>query len=305
MNVHGEDRALADRLLSTAVELATEHEARAVLVHAEALPDPRSLQELRLAHPAVRFVVAGRSEDELAAFGGGDVEVLHVPAVRLSRMGQVKMAILHGLSRRILQRGDVVVAVTGVSGSASLDTLTVTQVGTELELFSADQDVLPQGVEADVFERVIDIAVALGNVGREGKPVGATFVLGSPAEIGQHSHQMVLNPFRGHPESERSVLDPALEETLREYSTLDGAIVIRGDGLLESAGTYLVTTGAATGLPSGLGARHHSAAAVTAATEAIAITVSESTGNVMVFRRGRPVIEIERPRAGGRPTASA
>ena len=47
-------------------------------------------------------------------------------------------------------------------------------------------------------------------------------------------------------------------------------------------------------LPQGLGARHHAAAGITAVTEAIAITVSESTGTVTIFRHGLIVTEIEK-----------
>jgi DNA integrity scanning protein DisA with diadenylate cyclase activity len=44
-----------------------------------------------------------------------------------------------------------------------------------------------------------------------------------------------------------------------------------------------------------LGARHAAAAGITAVTNAIAVTVSASTGTVRVFRGGRMILEIERP----------
>ena len=52
-------------------------------------------------------------------------------------------------------------------------------------------------------------------------------------------------------------------------------------------------------LPQGLGARHKSAAAVTAATSAVAIAISESTGNVTIFEKGKILFEIEKPRPVG------
>jgi DNA integrity scanning protein DisA with diadenylate cyclase activity len=55
-------------------------------------------------------------------------------------------------------------------------------------------------------------------------------------------------------------------------------------------------------IPRGLGARHRSAAAITALTDAVAITVSESTGNVTIFRGGRVIMEIEKPRPIGPET---
>ena len=55
-------------------------------------------------------------------------------------------------------------------------------------------------------------------------------------------------------------------------------------------------------LPRGLGARHHSAAGITSVADCIAVTVSESTGTVTVFRGGQIVTEIERRRSIGAKT---
>ncbi|MBM4027465.1 MAG: hypothetical protein FJ280_18975 [Planctomycetes bacterium] len=47
------------------------------------------------------------------------------------------------------------------------------------------------------------------------------------------------------------------------------------------------------------GDRHHAAAAITAVTDAIAVTVSESTGSITIFRGGRIITEIQKPRSTG------
>ena len=47
-------------------------------------------------------------------------------------------------------------------------------------------------------------------------------------------------------------------------------------------------------LPQGLGTRHLAAAAITASTKSIALTVSESTGNVRIWRRGKMITELEK-----------
>ncbi len=46
------------------------------------------------------------------------------------------------------------------------------------------------------------------------------------------------------------------------------------------------------------------AAAVTAVTDATAVAVSESTGTVSIFRGGRILVELEKPRSLGLPRAS-
>ncbi len=112
---------------------------------------------------------------------------------------------------------------------------------------------------------------------------------------------MVINPFRGYGEEEKSILDPSLEETVKEFSTIDGAFIVRGDGVIMSAGTFLRPERAAPNLPSGLGARHTAAAALSASTSCVAVVVSQSTGSVSLFKGGGLVMSLEKPGSGPRP----
>ena len=54
----------------------------------------------------------------------------------------------------------------------------------------------------------------------------------------QLSRQLVMNPFHGYPEEDRNILDPNLRETIREFSAIDGAFVIRDDGVVMAAGRH-------------------------------------------------------------------
>jgi diadenylate cyclase len=106
---------------------------------------------------------------------------------------------------------------------------------------------------------------------------------------------MVLNPFKGYTENYRAIFDPDVRETVKEFAQLDGAFIIRKDGVIESAGAFLKADLIPEKLPQGWGARHYSAAAITNVTNALAITVSQSTGDVRIFKGGIPIIEIEKP----------
>jgi hypothetical protein len=223
-----------------------------------------------------------------------------VPDVNMTRAGQVKTALLVCLARGVLRRGDRVVCLSGVDGSRALDTLTVIDLGREAGLYSLfgprsfGGDLAPE-----VFERVLTLATQLAAEGREGRPVGALFVLGDSERVLGQSRGLVLNPFQGHPESGRNVLDPALEETLKEFSALDGAFVVRGDGVVLTAGSQLLPSPAAsTHLAGGLGTRHGAAAGITATTDAVAICTSQSTGTVSVYKSGHLVTDIQRPTPG-------
>ncbi len=141
-----------------------------------------------------------------------------------------------------------------------------------------------------VVEAVLHIASDLAKEGREKNAVGALFVIGDTERVMKHSRQVVLNPFQGHPPQDRNATDLGTHETIKEFAQIDGAIIVREDGVVEAAGRYIEVRDP-TDLPSGLGGRHLAAAAVTTDTKAIAITVSES-GVVRIFRDGKILLRI-------------
>jgi DNA integrity scanning protein DisA with diadenylate cyclase activity len=274
-------------------------DARAVLVYADALGEGQLSQLEELGCEVFCVTKIPRREKQRDKKG---TWFIHVPDVPLSRLGQVKIAVFMALTKGLLSRGDLVVCLSGFAASGTLDTLVVTEVGNEFEMLAPLDPQAEPSLDAgpEVIERVLEVATSLGNEGREGKSVGAIFVVGDTDRVLSMSRQLILNPFRGHPEEERNIMDRKLEETIKELSTIDGAFVVGGSGVVESCGVFLKTAGQEEfKLPQGLGARHHAAAGITSVTRATAVTVSESTGNVMVFRAGRAILEVEKLRLGG------
>src|SRR5207237_10516703 len=89
---------------------------------------------------------------------------------------------------------------------------------------------------------------------------------------------------------------------------------IREDGVVLAAGRYLQVGGHGADrdgvdLPLGLGARHAASAAITVETRAIAVSVSQSSGTVRVFKEGQSVLELQqvarRSRCYRRPMSRA
>lgn len=294
----GLQKRISDGVLRQAVELAAYCRADALFINIDALdgtpPDlPDHIQQ------KIFFISkAPPDPDEKSDIGR---HVIRIPNVALTRMGQVKIALLLAAARGLIADGDVIVTLTGLPMHGMLDTIVVMQVGKEFDLFIMPNDtkeVFPN-ILPEVLECVIDIAVALGSEGREGKTLGALFVIGDSERVTSLSRPLILNPFQGYPPTRRNILDPHLVETVKELAAIDGAFVIRGDGVIESAGTYLKTASQEQyKLPPGLGARHHAAAAITSVSQSVAITVSQSTGTVTIFRDGKIVTELEKLRAG-------
>ncbi len=216
------------------------------------------------------------------------------PFVVTNRINKIKIALMMCVSSDIIKKGEKIIALSG-SGDA-IDGFVFIDISKERELLSFKGDIdLGKAVKPEVFERILRISLELANQGREGKSVGAIFVLGNKDEILENTKQMIFNPFRGYEPDERNILKVNLDDTLKEFSLLDGAIVVNTDGTIESAGAYISTSSLNLDeLPKGLGARHMAAAAITTLTNAVSIVVSESTGDVTIFKNGSIITRIEK-----------
>ena len=282
---------IANLLLESAAGIARSVGAKSIVVSADALPegcDP----------PEGSLLLTRRPEDKrrIQELGVADNCVLEIPAVELDRMGQVKLAALVGVSRRLLDLSDTVVFLTGPFRGL-IDSLVVLHLGSEYELLHAtDQPTIDEHIKRTVFQRTLELALHLGSYGREGRRIGAMLIVGDTAEVLDRSEQMILNPFQGYPEKKRNILDQRMTETIREFAQLDGAILIRGNGVIESAGTRVLASSRHP-VEAGLGSRHAAAAGITDSTKSIAITVSSSDGTVRIWRAGKLVASLE---PGGR-----
>jgi DNA integrity scanning protein DisA with diadenylate cyclase activity len=201
---------------------------------------------------------------------------------------------LHDLLLQVYLEGGLAlgdnVLVLASHGDA-FDALVFFDVDKDLELARLRNE-LEGSASLKVVERVIALASELAREGREGHRVGAIFVVGDSKTVLEFSRPLVINPFAGHPEGQRNILQDTNWETAKEFSRLDGAFIIRSDGVIEAAGRYLETDRGIE-LPSGLGGRHLAAASITKKARCVAVTVSTS-GVIRVFRDGRIVATMGR-----------
>jgi len=140
---------------------------------------------------------------------------------------------------------------------------------------------------------IMKISFDIVLTGREGKKIGAAFIIGDSEEVLKRSHQIILNPYAGHDEVYRNVLDKKNWESIKEFAQLDGVFVVDENGIIHAAGRYLDVDGKNIDIEKGLGGRHVSAAAISRDTVAIAVTVSESGGVLRVYKDAKETICIE------------
>lgn len=282
-------------LIDGAVVVARETGAAAVIL-AGWLPEERRYLEQKLDGRRV-ISAAHPSADGLSL---EDSEVLVLPQVRLRRRGRAKIALLEGLASGFLHPGERVVVVSGDSatGTCELDTIAVIDLSRDEQFLDGDAgaplSLLRDVADPATFDALLTLCVDIGHEGREGKPVGLLITLGDADAVMDRSRPLVLNPFEGHIEQERCILKPSARRAVREFSGMDGAFVLRSDGIVLAGGRYLQDAGPDVAVPSGLGARHRAAAGITATTRCLAFCVSESSGDTRVFGGGRLLMTIER-----------
>ncbi|GFO97681.1 PAS/PAC sensor protein [groundwater metagenome] len=142
-------------------------------------------------------------------------------------------------------------------------------------------------VQENVFGAVLRIAIEISLEGREGHAIGTAFIVGDAANVMARSRQLVLNPFEGHSRDKRKLTDPDIKDNIKEFAQIDGVFVVSGDGVVEAAGRYITMDTGMVKIPGGLGTRHSSVAAITLATKALGVVVSQSGGVIRIFKDGK------------------
>ena len=277
-------------IIRAAIALASKQNVNHLLYVGD-LPLP---EELFRGKPRARKklvqAVVGESQREVIAASG--VTVLPLPAYDLNRPEKLKIALVSGIARGLYKEGDVVVSLLTRKPAAHPDSILVVTVGQEEEE-GAFGFLQAEGVSAGVMDALIELAVSIGVEGWEGRPVGALFVVGDSSTVMEKSRQLTLNPFQGYSEDEKNIMNPDVRHALHAFAVLDGAFIVREDGVVVAAGRYLnFDEEKDLDVPLGLGARHMAAAGISRDTEAIAIVVSQTSGSVRVFRRGKAALEL-------------
>lgn len=280
-----------ESLLKAARRVADSLELRVLLMLAEVPYDFAEMQrELR----KLRLIVASDRADIQQAVKDDDLDLIMLLQEPGTRQNQIGQAVLEGIADELIMSGETIVALYAGYDRDEIDTLCVISLSEQLSRLTArDLQRLETQVPLETLRLVVDLACDIGREGREGKSVGALFVVGNHRKVIQMSHEQVHDPFKGYNRKECKLRNPRVMESVKELAQIDGAFVIASDGTVEAAGRILDAPADGLTLSKGLGARHWAAAAISKATNAIAIAVSESTGTVRLFQNGVVVLRIE------------
>jgi DNA integrity scanning protein DisA with diadenylate cyclase activity len=275
--------------LKAALALANRAEVDHLLYIADVPIGPADLRGRKCRKKLVYAVTSDAIADE---FRSKKETALVIPAYDYSRTERVKVAMVSALQQGAFKEGDLVLCLTGRIGRQP-DTMMQMRIGASLDDRVAIEGVkLGDQLDSQVVDALIQLALQIGQEGFEGHPIGTIICIGDHNNVLEKSRQLTINPFQGLSEDERNVLDPKMREAIKNFSVLDGAFIIREDGVVLAAGRYLSAIDETVKIPLGLGARHAAAASITATTGCIALVVSQTSGAVRLFKDGNIVLEL-------------
>jgi diadenylate cyclase len=275
--------------LRTALSLASSSEVDHLLFISDT---PIPAVDLRGRRCRKKLIYAVTTELLAAELISRKEKALVIPAYDYSRTERVKVAMVSALAQGAFKEGDLLLCLTGRVGRG-IDTMMQMRIGSSLDDRVAIEGVkLGDEFNSQVVDALIQLALQIGQEGFEGHPIGTILVIGDHNNVMEKSRQLTINPFQGMSETERNVLDPRIREAIKNFSVLDGAFVIREDGVVLAAGRYLSASDDNVKIPLGLGARHAAAASITATTKCIALVVSQTSGAVRLLKEGNIVLEL-------------
>ncbi|REJ85662.1 MAG: hypothetical protein DWQ34_21485 [Planctomycetota bacterium] len=279
------------RLLLATTNIASDLEIETVILLSDLVLDFPAVQEQLT---PLRLIVSSHLPDVQQAAVDSGVPLVPILDEPQTRQVQVSQALLEAIADDFLQTGARVIVLYAGYERENVDTLSVINLSEHLaKLTSRDLQRLETQVPLRTLRRAVDLAVEIGRDGREGRPVGTLFVVGHHTKVLEMSHEQVHDPFKGYPKKERMISSARVRESVKELAQIDGAFIISADGCVMAAGRILDAPAEELTLSKGLGSRHWAAAAISKATKAVAIAVSESTGTVRLFQNGMVVLRIE------------
>jgi DNA integrity scanning protein DisA with diadenylate cyclase activity len=283
---------LQQELIVAAAAMAAKKEIDHLLYVGD-LPLPEDLVKAR-STARKKLVQAVSSEAQRQVIEAMGIPTIALPVFDMARAERFKIALVGGLAKNTFKNGQVVLGILGRRPASYPDSLFIVTIGSDAESIDTGFQVVGTSrVPSTILETLIDLAMSIAVDGWEGHPLGTLMVVGDTAAVMEKSKQLTLNPFQGYSEAEKNVLNPEVRHAIKNFAVLDGAFVIREDGVVLAAGRYVkFDENKEFKVPLGLGARHVAAAGISQDTEALAIVVSETTGEVRVFQKGRCVMQM-------------
>lgn len=278
-------------LVEAGIEMAKSLKADAVMILLEGPLDWARVKELA---GDLNVIAVGDMPEKLDGLENTSLRSVELTMRGSSVYDKLTQALVDAIAADMIPSKGTVVAIYSAFEASSFDSISMLDLGDHLgKLTVRDLRRIETSVPLDTLKSVVDVALEIGHEGREGKPVGTLFVVGDTRAVLDCCRVTGFDPVKGYRRRDRNLKERRVREAVKEIAVMDGAFVISPDGTIEASAQYVDAPANEIKLPKGLGSRHWAAAAISKATNAIAITVSESNGSVRLFQDGKVKLRLE------------
>ena len=211
----------------------------------------------------------------------------HPPKIGLDVLGQGKDIVLSCAAEGVLERDDHVLFIIS-SDIDSVFSFDMSDIG----VVNLKQEIGDR-FDLDVLEAAFNISTTIVREGKEGLPAGALLIIGDSNKVINNTSESVRNPLQGCSKEDLNIKEEDNWNTIKEFSMLDGALVIDRFGNPVAAGRYVMFNEGNEGLiEEGLGGRHLAASSITNQTKAVAI-VASSEGAIRIYKDGERIYSVD------------
>lgn len=232
------------------------------------------LKELSTVSKKIIISIETDSGDKFASF---DHPVVQVPLKPESREMKMELILATCLREGKLSKGEKVIYVD--QGAYDSFSIHYKMVNGEERIFLFEEPVIS----------AIDLALYIANTTYNNMRVGAAFTIGDSKAVLRMSHQLAPDSL---PRQFRDIRKRENYPVITKIAAMnDGAFVVDSSGFIKACCRHL-DANRKVNLPGPLGSRHYAVAAMTCATKAIGVVVSQEDGHVRVFRNGEVVLTI-------------
>jgi DNA integrity scanning protein DisA with diadenylate cyclase activity len=237
--------------------------------------------------PNIKIIIATNNKQILDEISEEKIKIKRLSdrsIIDIEVLNRVEDLLLSACIEDLLELDDKVICIVHSRISAII-TFQVNDIGlTNLK------SVLQDRIDMNILDVIMTLAYEIAREGREGRKIGSLFIIGDEDNVLKNSRQLIINPFKGHTEEERNILNPENWETIKEFSQLDGAFVIDNKGNAICSGRYVGVSWDIY-LQGGLGGRHLAAASISKTTKAVAVSISTS-GVIRIFMDGKEIFKM-------------
>ncbi|MFP4000357.1 MAG: DNA integrity scanning protein DisA nucleotide-binding domain protein [Thermoplasmata archaeon] len=208
------------------------------------------------------------------------------PSVGLDVLNQVKDLVLSCAAEGLLDRNEKVLTVisTDIQSVMNFDMSDIGVINLK--------DEIGNRIQLDVLESAFNLGTKIIKEGKEGLPAGALIIMGDINNVLSTTTESVRNPLEGSNQEEFNIKETDNWNTIKEFSMLDGALILDKFGNPIAAGRYVMfDDGFETEIEEGLGGRHLAASYISNKTKALAMVVS-SEGVIRIYKDGENIYEV-------------